>query len=141
MLKIIKEAYDEEEERNIYELARTWDGDNRHDELEDWEWQEVYENYPDIYIDALKARYAYVKDQFGEMPPLVWDEMEYAAENGYFGDDIHPSYVIDNILVNGDYGSYDDYKHPGETDEEFEERVEDECYNIFPEDRFVIFSL
>ena len=35
MLKILKEAYNEEEGRDIYELARTWDGDNRHDELEE----------------------------------------------------------------------------------------------------------
>ena len=49
--------------------------------------------------------------------------------------------VIDNVIVNGSYGRFDDYKDKDETDEEFIAREENNCYRIFPEERFIIYSL
>ena len=52
-----------------------------------------------------------------------------------------PMAVIDNVIINGSYGDFDDFKDENESDEDFIAREEDNCYRIFPEERFIIYSL
>lgn len=129
------------ENKDIYALAEEYDGNMANDPLEDSEWEEIYENAPEIYKEALRKRDSYQSDSFPTIPDLVWRVIDESIDEkiGFTGYD--PAVVVDNIAINGDYGDFDDYKNDDETDEEFIERVEDSCYQIFPDERFVIFSL
>ena len=129
------------ENRDIFALAEEYDGNMANDPLEDSEWEEIYEYAPETYKEALRKRDSYQSDSFPTIPDLVWRVIDESIDEkiGFTGYD--PAIVVDNIAINGDYGDFDDYKNDDETDEEFIERVEDSCYQIFPEERFVIFSL
>lgn len=127
--------------RDIYELADRWDGNGYTNQLEEDEWKEIFENAPEIYKDALSKRAAWVKDWWGEIPDLVWDELEESVDEQLGFIDYDPMSVIDNVIVNGFYGDFDKYKDEDETDEEFIAREEGNCYKIFPEERFIIYSL
>jgi hypothetical protein len=137
-----KESDEEEDDyESIYDIADSWDGNGANDELDDSEWKEIFENAPDTYLQALSRRAAFVKDWWGEMPDLVWNELENNVKEQLGFINYDPMSVIDNVIVNGDYGDFDNYKQKDETDEDFVARVEDEVYRIFPEERFVIYSL
>ena len=141
--KSITESDEEEEDDygSIYDIADSWDGNGANDELDDSEWKEIFENAPDTYLQALSRRAAFVKDWWGEIPDLVWNELEDNVKQKLGFINYDPMSVIDNVIVNGDYGDFDNYKQKDETDEDFVARVEDEVYRIFPEERFVIYSL
>lgn len=129
------------ENRDIYSQAEEWDGNGYTNNLDDIEWQEIFENAPDVYKQALDRRAGWVKDWLGEMPDLVWNELEENVDEQLGFINYNPMAVIDNVIVNGSYGSFDDYKGEDETDEEFIAREENNCYRIFPEERFIIYSL
>ena len=125
----------------------------------------------DDYISMLEDRKEFVEEKFGwrVMPDCVWNYLVQLIEDCGIGKPEHasPSYVVDNAVVNGDWGDFDEYKHTKkvcvecdadfddycpdcdceeseereETDEEFIERVEDDVMAIFPDERIVIYSI
>lgn len=129
------------ENQDIYTVAEEWDGNGYTNTLEDYEWEEIFRNAPETYKGALDARAGWVKGWWGELPDLVWNELMENVDEQLGFINFSPMAVIDNVLVNGSYGDFDDYKDENETDEEFIEREEDNCYRIFPEERFIIYSL
>lgn len=137
----VNECWDEA--HDIYSIAEEWDGNGYTQYLEDSEWDEIYENAPDIYIEALHAREDFVVRNFewASIPDLVWEELEENVREqlGFISN--NPMAVIDNVIVNGSYGDFNDFKDDDETDEEFIAREEDNCYRIYPEERFIIYSL
>lgn len=126
---------------DIYTLADEWDGNGYTNYLDDYEWKEIFENAPEIYKGALDARAGWVKGWWGEMPDLVWDVLIENVDEQLGFNNYNPMSVIDNAIVNGSYGDFDDFKDENETDEEFIAREEDNCCRIFPEERFIIYSL
>lgn len=143
--KIVSEAVNEwfEEVSDIYSQAEDWDGNMAEDILEESEWKEIFENAPDVYIDCLYKRERFVVDNFGwaSIPGLVWEELEENVNDKLGFINYAPEAVIDNVIVNGSYGDFDEFKDEDETDEEFIEREEDNCFRIYPEERFIIYSL
>ena len=138
------EEYKEDEdyeEYDIFEEVSNWDGDLANEPCEDYEWEEIKIMEPDLFKQALEARENYVVSNYewASIPEQVWEELyELCDEKAIQGT---PGTIIDNVIINGDYGDFDDYKEEGESDEDFISRVEDSVWRIFPEDRFVIFSL
>ena len=65
---------------------------------------------------------------------------EIVEECGVYGN-TNPSYVVDNVIVNGDFGLFDEYKQEHETDDDFISRVEVEAFYINKDERIVCFSL
>lgn len=130
-----------EQHIDIYQLAEEYDGNLAKDPLEDNEWEQIYENAPEVFKEALGARAAFVKDWWGEIPDIVWDVLEQSVDDQIGFTNYNPASIIDNVLVNGSYGDFDNYKMEDETDEEFVEREEGNCMYIFPEERFIIYSL
>lgn len=129
-----------DEEFDIFQEAEDWNGNGYEDPLSDDEWETVYENAPDIFIEALYSRAAWVKDWWGEIPDLVWEEIEEGVREQWHSIKT-PMAIVDNVLCNSEYGDFDKFKNEGETDEEFIERWRDNCYRIFEEDRFIIITL
>lgn len=132
-----------EEVSDIYSQAEDYDGNLAKDMLDDYEWQEIFENAPDVYKDALYKRAKFVRDNFEwpEIPDLVWEVLEENVDEQLGFVSYNPATVIDNVIVNGSYGDFDEFKGEDETDEEFIEREEDNCFQIYPEERFIIYSL
>jgi hypothetical protein len=50
-------------------------------------------------------------------------------------------YLVDNLIVNGDYGDFDSYMRDNETEEEFIERIKDKVLFYSEKERFVCYSL
>lgn len=55
--------------------------------------------------------------------------------------DNSPNVVVDNVIINGDWGYFDDYKSKDETDDDFVLRNEDKALYLNQEERIVCFSL
>lgn len=126
---------------DIYTIAENYDGNMSNDTLEDEEWQQIYENAPEIFKDALRARADYMADSWGTVPDRVWDWLDRSVDEQIGFNGYNPAFIIDNVLVNGSYGDFDDFKDENETDEEFIEREQDNCLEIYPEERFIIYSI
>ncbi len=140
----INEDDEEYEEESIYDMAENYDGNLATDMLEDSDWDEVLQNAPETYKNALRARENFVSTnwEWSTIPDIVWNEIDTCVDDGSgFACGNNPASVVDNIIVNGDYGDFDNYKNEDESDEDFISRVEDEVYGIYPEERFVIYSL
>lgn len=129
------------EHTDIYAMAEEFNGNGSTDYLDDSEWEEIFRNAPETYKQALDARAGFVKDSWGEIPDLVWNELMENVDEQLGFINFSPMAVIDNVIINGSCGDFDDYKDEDESDEEFIEREEDNCYRIFPEERFIIYSL
>jgi len=97
------------------------------------------------YFDLLKDREDFVVKNWGwrKVPDALWDYIKVFLEEAYTEEPApHPDSLIDNIIVNGDWGSFDDYRRGDENDEEMEERLsEDGAFYIDRENDLVIFSL
>ena len=65
----------------------------------------------DDYIAMLERRKRKVADDFGwTIPDGVWNFfLETLEDCGSVGENSSPSYVVDNIAVNGDYGPVENY--------------------------------
>jgi hypothetical protein len=88
----------------------------------------------DFVEQALDNRYDEVKGTWGKLEDADMDVLyDYLKE--CFRDsgaiDQTPMGIIDNFLVNGDYGYIEDYADEGETTEEFLDRRGDELMNHF----------
>lgn len=140
---ILKHLNEDEnyEEEDIYELVSEWDGNLANDPCDDYEWKEIAETAPDLFKQALEARENFVVTNFGwaNIPEQVWEELYQLCDEGSIQGT--PGEIVDNVIINGSYGDFDEFKEEGESDEEFISRVEDSVWSIYPEDRFVIFSL
>ncbi len=64
-----------------------------------------------------------------------------SKKTGINSEHSEPSYIVDNIAINGDYGSFDDYKEENESDKDFIDRIKDEAIAIFEEERYIIMNL
>lgn len=137
--EVVAECWDES--HDIYSIAEEWDGNGYTNYLEEYEWEEIFHNAQDVYIEALHRREEFVRDAWGSIPDLVWAELEENVTEQLGFINYNPMAVIDNVIVNGSYGDFDDFKEPTESDEEFIAREEDSCYRIFPEERFIIYTL
>lgn len=139
--EVVTECWDEA--HDIYSIAEEWDGNGYNNYLEDYEWEEIFHNAPDVYVEALHRRESFVVNNFewASIPDLVWGELEENVEEQLGFISYNPMAVIDNVIINGSYGDFDDFKEEEESDEEFISREEDSCYRIFPEERFIIYSL
>lgn len=97
----------------------------------------------DAYIEALDARRDFVEENYGwHIPDIVWDYLiELITECGVIYSHSSPSYVVDNVAVNGDYGNFREYMNEGESREDFIERAERNALAVFPEEEYVIWNL
>ena len=95
------------------------------------------------YIDLLQARKDFVEEKYGwnQMPDCLWDYFcDLIRERGV-GSNSNPAFIVDNAILNGDWGDFDDYKDSNESDEEFVERVNDDVQYINETERVVCFSI
>lgn len=97
------------------------------------------------YLDLLEDRKRQCVEDFGwSIPECVWNYALEMIENcGVDPNNASPKYIVDNIIINGDYHHYDDIREDGETDEELEKRLEDDVMAFVGrgDDKYVIFSL
>lgn len=64
----------------------------------------------DDYISMLEDRRQEVEPRGWTIPDAVWDyAMETIEECGVDPDNSSPSYIVDNLAVNGDYGEVSEY--------------------------------
>lgn len=94
------------------------------------------------YIELLNERRAFVKEHYNwTIPDCLWDYFcDLVRECGLSGN-TDPSFIVDNIAVNGDWGDFDNYKTHNETDEEFMQRVKDKVLYFNKAERIVCYSL
>ena len=94
------------------------------------------------YIVLLNDRRNFVAEHYNwRIPDCLWEYFcEIVEECGIYVN-TNPSYVVDNAVVNGDFGSFDEDKEAEETDEDFIQRVEDNVFYINIDERIVCFSL
>ena len=97
----------------------------------------------DAYIEALELRKDYIEKFYNwVIPDCIWDyAKEIIKKTGINSEHSEPSYVVDNIAINGDYGSFDDYKEKNESDKDFIDRIKNEAIAIFEEERYILMSL
>ena len=100
----------------------------------------------DTYIAMLEDRKKYVEDCFDwtkmqDFPALWKYALSIVEDCGVSPENTDPKYFVDNLIINGHYGSFDDFKERRETDEEFIYRVKDRAIFIDEEERSVAFSL
>lgn len=133
----------EDEEDSIFDKAEKYDGNMTTNDLDEYEWKEVCEFAPEVYKQALRARANFVVENFGwsEIPDCLWNYIDGCVDDAIGWNDYNPAILIDNIVVNGDWGDFDSYKEENETDEEFIQRVEDSCIDIYPDERIVVFTI
>jgi len=96
------------------------------------------------YIELLENRKEHVTSVFnwGDMPQCLWDYfMDTIRECGINPANSSPKYVVDNAIINGDWGEFDEYKEQNETDDEFVERLKDKVFYINLDEKVVCFSL
>ena len=96
----------------------------------------------DDYIYLLDARRNFVAEHYNwKIPDCLWDYFCEVIEECGVGSNANPNYIVDNAIVNGDYGDFDEYKDTDESDEDFIERVKDDVFYINPTERIVCYSI
>ncbi len=94
------------------------------------------------YIALLNDRRDFVASHYDwKIPDCLWDYFCDMIETCGISGNTNPSYVVDNAIINGDYGDFDNYKHPNESDDNFIRRVIDDAFYINKEERIVCFYL
>ena len=83
----------------------------------------------DVYIELLCERKSYVESRFGwtklERFPSLWEfYLNMIRQCGVSSKNASPSFLIDNLIVNGDYGSFDEYRRRGESNRGLADRLE-----------------
>ena len=96
----------------------------------------------DDYINLLNERRDFIAKAYNwKIPDCLWDYFcEIITECGIHGN-TNPNYVVDNAVVNGDFGNFDEYKDKFETDENFINRVHNNTYYINTDERIICFSI
>lgn len=100
----------------------------------------------DYWEHLLYGQFADWADAGKEIPVFL---MDWAVE--YFGDIaealpdpdmMSPNYLVDNFVINGDWGPWENYKRdPEETQDEVMERMEARALRMFPEEGWIVVSL
>lgn len=96
------------------------------------------------WLSLLEDRREVISPRGWTIPDCVWNyAVEILEDCGPSSDPAKnaPSYLVDNLAVNGDYGSFDDYRNTGESDEELIARVKNRALVIFPEEKIIVYSL
>lgn len=96
------------------------------------------------WIALLEERREEIRPRGWTIPDCIWNyAVELFEECGAPANPAvcAPDYIVDNIAVNGEYGTFDDYRNPGESDEELIARVKDDALAIFPEEEIILYSL
>jgi hypothetical protein len=99
----------------------------------------------EIYIDMLNDRKSLLERDFGLTKmqdfPAIWEYvLDRVRAEGVSSDHTDPRNLIANIIVNGDYGSFDSYKYNGETDEDFIYRMNSKVLFIDTNERSIALS-
>ena len=94
------------------------------------------------YIDLLDNRRNFVENHYNwHIPDCLWEYFcDYIKDTGVYGNN-RPDIVVDNAIINGDWGDFDNYKQKFETDEDFIKRVEHNVFYINKDERVVCFSI
>ena len=94
------------------------------------------------YIDLLDNRRNFVENHYNwHIPDCLWEYFCYCIKDtGVYGNN-RPDIVVDNAIINGDWGDFDDYKQKLETDEDFIKRVEHNVFYLNKDERVVCFSI
>ncbi len=94
------------------------------------------------YIYLLDNRRNFVENRYNwHIPDCLWEYFcDCIKEIGVYGDN-RPDIVVDNAIINGDWGDFDDYKQKFETDEDFIKRVADNVFYLNKDERVVCFSI
>ena len=95
------------------------------------------------YIELLERRREEVLKNFEwSIPDVLWDWlMDGFRECAGAFEQKDPMIVVDNAIVNGDWGDFDNYKHDKETDAAFVRRVKNDALFIDKKERLVCFSI
>lgn len=96
------------------------------------------------WISLLEERREEIRPRGWTIPDCVWNyAVEILEDCGPSPDPAKnaPSYLVDNIALNGDFLDFDECKLPDESDEDFIARVKRNAMAIFPEERIVLYSL
>lgn len=91
------------------------------------------------FVSLLNDRYEFVTEHYGwHCPKCLWDYYtDYCCQCDSYNSNINE--IVDNFIVNADWGYFDDYKQEDESDEEFIARVEDDVRYLNKEERVVWF--
>ena len=94
------------------------------------------------YIYLLDNRRNFVENHYNwHIPDCLWEYLcDSIKEIGVYGDN-RPDIVVDNAIINGDWGDFDDYKQKFETDDDFIKRVADNVFYLNKDERVVCFSI
>ena len=96
----------------------------------------------DDYIDLLDNRRNFVESHYNwHIPDCLWDYFCDLIRECGISENNHPDIVVDNAIINGDWGNFDEYKSEEETDEDFIKRVENNSLYINTEERIVCFCI
>lgn len=100
----------------------------------------------DYWERLLYERFADWADTRKEIPEFL---MDWAVE--YFGDIagalpdpgmMRPDYLVDNFVIGGDWGMWENYKRaPEETQDEVMERMEARALQMFPEEGWIVVTI
>ena len=93
------------------------------------------------YIKLLDLRREEIKSLNWTIPDVVWNYFIECLRDGILPTEIAPSFVVDNIAINGDYGDLDNYVYEGESREEAVERLKNSALFVDTDKNYVIYSI
>ena len=95
------------------------------------------------WISLLEERREEIRPRGWTIPDCVWNYVVGLFEEcGAPGDPeiCAPDFFVDNLAINSSFGTFDDYRKPGESDEELIARMEEEdATAIFPEEKIIYY--
>ena len=99
----------------------------------------------ETYILMLNNEKEYVQNRFGWTKmskfPAIWDYiLNRIKEEGVPPHHTNPRSLVPNIIVNGDYGSFEEYKYSDETDEDLIYRMDGKALFIDTNERSIALS-
>lgn len=91
------------------------------------------------FVSLLNDRYEHVTTYFGwYCPECLWNYFtDYCCQMNVYDCGINE--IVDNFIVNENWGDFDNYKQKDESDEEFIARVENDVRYINKDERIVWF--
>ena len=96
------------------------------------------------WISLLEKRREEIRPRGWLIPDCIWNYViKLFKDCGPLANPVRnsPDNLVDNIAVNSDFGTFDDYRKPGESDEELIARMKYEAIAVFPEEEIILRSL